>query len=653
MHENKPTIEELQHKIAELQKENKELKEKISSLEEFENNIYFSFFNSLKDFLWILDENANIIFTNNYALERLHYTKDELYQKNVLVVHPKEREDEVLQTVSDMISGKIDFCSIPIITKEGRYIPVETRVFRGVWNRKNVIFGISKDISELKLSEEKFSKAFDLISNAIAISELESGIYLDVNQKFLNIFELKKEEVIGKSSIDLGLFDAKTRKRVLNDFEKNGYLENYEIELNYKGKKIYALFSATKFFLQDKQCLMTTFQDITDLKLTQIELQKAKEKAEESDQLKTAFLQNISHEIRTPLNAIFGFSQLLKDNNLSNQEKNEFISLIQNSCSQLLSIVTDIITISSLDTKQEKIRISKVSINKLIDELLDMFQIQAKNKNITFSTKFKLNFKQSEIYTDRTKITQILNNLLSNALKFTEKGFIECGYTLVKSNYTSTPQYEMQFYVKDTGIGIKPELHEKIFERFLQVDQSTTKLYGGTGLGLAITKGFVELLGGRIWVESQVGKGSTFYFTIPFNPVNEISNLDIEDIKKDKPMILVVDDDDTSYLFIEVALKNLDYKLIRAENGQEAIDIVKTTPSISLILMDIRMPILEGYTATKIIKELRPELPIIAQTAYALESDIEKYSDIFDEYLTKPLRRNVLIEKIMKYIPNS
>jgi signal transduction histidine kinase len=249
------------------------------------------------------------------------------------------------------------------------------------------------------------------------------------------------------------------------------------------------------------------------------ELQWAKIRAEESNQLKTAFLQNMSHEVRTPLNAISGFSSMLNKPNLADDKKHEFIAIIQNSTTQLISIVNDILTISSIETKQERLNIDKVYINGIIYDLLAIFRNQITTKKISINVKPGLSDHQSDIFTDKTKVTQILTNLLSNALKFTHEGTIVFGYEVVEKEPSLDHQAKalhLQFYVRDTGIGINPDLHEKIFERFRQADLSINRNYGGTGLGLSISKGFVELLGGTIWLVPNTTGGVTFYFTIPY-----------------------------------------------------------------------------------------------------------------------------------------
>ncbi|MFP4024174.1 MAG: ATP-binding protein [Thiohalospira sp.] len=368
----------------------------------------------------------------------------------------------------------------------------------------------------------------------------------------------------------------------------------------------------------------------------------AKEKAEESNKLKTAFLQNISHEIRTPLNAISGFSGLLNIPDLSEEKRKKFVSIIQNSSNQLASMVTDILTISSLETKQIKSNIDKVCLNHIITDLLVTFKQQAIKNNISLNAKQTLTDKQSEIFTDKTKLIQILTNLINNALKFTHQGFIEFGYSLINNN--------LEFYVKDSGIGIDPKYHEKIFERFGKINTSTTKLFRGTGIGLPISKEYVELLGGKIWVLSEANKGSSFYFTIPYKPVFEIdNNPTLIKQNKNSRIVLVAEDEEYNFFYIKELLINKDIKIIRAKNGKETVEIFKEIPDIALILMDIKMPVMTGYEAAKIIKKLKPDLPIIAQSAYALY-EREKYERIFDDYIIKPIDGDYLLQKILKYI---
>ncbi|MGD9994787.1 MAG: ATP-binding protein [Salinivirgaceae bacterium] len=254
-----------------------------------------------------------------------------------------------------------------------------------------------------------------------------------------------------------------------------------------------------------------------EYKQINIELQKAIAKAEENDRLKTAFLQNMNHEIRTPLNAIAGFTQLLSRGDITDEERTSFGSIIENSSAQLVSIINDVLSIASLETKQETLAIEKVNINEVLTDLHAIFKPHADAKNVALGLHTQLSKEQSEIYTDKTKVTQILTNFLSNALKFTHEGHISFGYQLKDADKKPV----LEFFIEDTGIGIDSENIEKIFERFRQADLSISYKYGGTGLGLSISKGLVDLLGGTIRVSSEPGKGSTFYFTLPYQIKNE------------------------------------------------------------------------------------------------------------------------------------
>lgn len=384
-----------------------------------------------------------------------------------------------------------------------------------------------------------------------------------------------------------------------------------------------------------------------ELKEANTELLKAKDKAEESNRFKTAFLHNMSHEIRTPMNAIHGFSELLNKPGLTEEKRLRYTSIIQNSSNQLLSIVTNILTISSIETKQEKSELTKVCINDIIRDLYIIFNQKAIKQGITLNMQLELTDEQSVITTDKTKVIQILTNLLTNAFKFTHHGFIHFGYRLISDN----EQKVLEFFVKDSGIGIKPEFHTIIFERFRQAEAQIQEYYGGTGLGLSISKAFVELLGGKTRVESEPDKGSCFFFTLPYHPVeiepSIISTVFSSNLRK---TILVAEDEEINFILIEDLLMDMGHKVIRSKNGKEAVDFCLSNAPVDLVFMDIKMPVMDGYTAAKLIKNHRPELPLIAQSAYALENEIEKYQSVFDDYLTKPLKIDELKSILVKHL---
>ena len=510
---------------------------------------------------------------------------------------------------------------------------------------------------ELKNAEKKIKQSiikYETLANITPVGVFltkPNGYTTYVNPKWTTISGLSQSEALGYNWLNAVHPEDKIQTKkgwdLATNNKKSSYAEYRFIHPD--GSIKWVLGQAVPEIDTDNQIIgyVGTITDITEIKNYEKELIKTKEKAEESDRLKTAFLHNLSHEIRTPMNAIIGFSGFLTKPNLTDEKRNNFISIIINSSNQLLSIVTDILTISLLETKQEKINIDKVNVKNLLTELITIFEPQAISKNISISVEYDLNDQQSEIYTDKTKVTQILSNLITNSLKFTSKGYVKFGYKII----TKVELNEIEFFVKDTGIGIQPEYQEIIFEHFRQANKEIQQSFGGTGLGIAISKAFVELLGGKIWVQSEIKKGSTFYFTIPYNPVIETKKLSnkIPEISEPK-MVLVADDDDYNYIYIKKLLSVFDIDTVRANDGVETIEICKSNSDINLILMDIKMPLITGDKAAQIIKSKNPDLPIIAQSAYAMGSEKAKYKGIFDDYMVKPISKEILIKIMNKYL---
>ncbi len=383
------------------------------------------------------------------------------------------------------------------------------------------------------------------------------------------------------------------------------------------------------------------------------ELKIAKEKAEESDKLKSAFLANVSHEIRTPLNAILGFSELLTtpSSTLAKKEKEEYIRMIFSSGSNLQKLIDNIIDISKIESNQLKINYGPCDIKKAMSDLLSHFQEARKIKekeHINIQIDEESSDMRIILESDYYRFKQVFGNLVENALKFTESGYVKFGYKILDVEY-------IQFYVKDSGIGIRKEHTGWIFKRFRKIEDSD-KLYRGAGLGLTISKFLVEKLGGKIWVESTPGEGSVFYFTLPYK-------LAKEKVKTRKPQhtldyynwpdktILIAEDEPANIHFLEEIIKTTHARIILARNGQEAVETFKKHKDIDAILMDIKMPVMDGYQATQKIRELDSEIPVISQTAYASDDDMEKSKEMgMTDYIAKPVKPIKLLELIAKYI---
>ncbi|MBU2554092.1 MAG: PAS domain-containing protein [Bacteroidetes bacterium] len=398
--------------------------------------------------------------------------------------------------------------------------------------------------------------------------------------------------------------------------------------------------------------LLGALFDIDDQKKTEQDLLEAKEKAEESDRLKSAFLANMSHEIRTPMNGILGFADLLKTPGLAGEEQHKYIEIIENSGIRMLNIIKDIIDISKIEAGQMELNVKKSDINAQIRDIYNFFIPEAKSKQLKLSFVNSLPEEKAIIKTDFEKVYAILANLVKNALKYTSTGSIEFGYNLAGEHQP----VELEFYVKDTGIGIPKERQEAIFERFIQADISDKMAHQGAGLGLAISKAYVEMLDGKIWVESSAGTGSTFYFTLPYNAeqVREIADRQDAPSEKNninrKLKILIVEDDEVSAHLIDINSRMFVREILKARTGFEAVETCRNNPDIDLILMDIRMPEMNGYVAATKIREFNNEVIIIAQTAYGLSGDREKAIIAgCNDYISKPVNKNELLDLIEKY----
>ncbi len=523
---------------------------------------------------------------------------------------------------------------------------------------------LQKELTERRKTEKQLTHEKSLMNSMInSIPDLifykdRNNIYLGCNEAFCKFNEMTYSQIIGKSDYEIFSKDKADYFHTTdyNIIENKQTFRSESWETNSNGDKF--LLDTLKVPFNDENGnplgIVGICHDITERYKNEIALKNAKEKAEESDRLKSSFLANMSHEIRTPMNAIIGFSDLLVDSDTNIDEREELVSHINNNCNTLLHLIDDIIDLAKIEANELTIFIKETKINELFSELFDTFSGTRKKLNKQ-AIELKLN---REFYnpdftlnTDPYRIKQIITNLLDNAFKYTENGFVEFGYKIINELAL------VEFFVKDTGIGIPKDKQKEIFQRFNKIETDNTKLYRGTGLGLTITQNLVERLGGTIRVSSEVNAGSTFYFTLPLNiSANQTADQFRKDVIHDElkwknKTILIAEDEESNFRYLEMLLKNKGIKLLRAESGDEAIEICKKENTIDLILMDIKMPGINGLEATRKIKELKPKIPIIIQTAYAMQND-EKISIEAgcDDYISKPINKERLLNLLNKWM---
>lgn len=381
---------------------------------------------------------------------------------------------------------------------------------------------------------------------------------------------------------------------------------------------------------------MGTINDISNFKHIQSELEKARVKAEESEKLKTAFLNNISHEIRTPMNAIIGFSELISISELPSSKLKEYTNIIIRSGRNLLHTIDDILDISRISIGAIQIKKNNVNVDTLLKPIYQEYADIASVKGVSLILRANPTI---NIQTDELKLNRIFSNLIDNALKFTKRGEITVGIEEMPNEFVC--------YVKDTGIGIDKKYHEHIFQNFRQVEESNTRQFGGSGLGLSISKGLVNALGGKIWIESELDKGSTVYFTFPKDnePVNPIMTYPKKQVTY--PVyggkILIAEDEDSNFIYLNELISSQFDEILHAYNGIEAIEIYKQNQDIKLILMDVKMPLFNGFEASKVIKELKKDVPIVIQTAFSLSAEKDKQDLAYcDAYIYKPISNEML-----------
>ncbi len=611
----------------------------------------------------MLDTSGNILFCNPFLRELTGYSQEEVIGRNWFRLFvPPEGTDELLKVFAQMMEdGKYEkYYENEIVTKGGERLLIawNNSLLRDTDGKIIGTSSIGENITERKLAEKELKRMETILKETERIAKI-GGWEFDVStmkgtwtDETARIHELPpSENVIVETGLSFYREESKKKiEKAVGDAIEKGIPYDLELEMiTAKGTRKWVR-TIAQVVKKDNEVIKVfgSIQDITARVLINRELVKAKEKAEESDKLKSAFLANMSHEIRTPMNGILGFASLLKNPELTGKKANEYIDLIHQSGERMLNIINDLISISKIEAGQMQVNKDAVSVSGLLNELYLFFKPEAERKNIRLVSENQVSEDDDMISTDKTKIHIVLSYLIKNALKFTHSGSI--------SLKCKRKGDLLEFSVKDTGIGIPSDMRESVFERFRQVDTTMHSEYEGAGLGLSISKAYIEMLGGKIWVDSKPEKGSTFYFTLPYKgsagvTADENGMPGQIESESGSSTILIAEDDVSCQVLLREILGELGFSVLIAENGLEALETIKRHPEIEMVLLDIKMPVMDGFDAITQIRSIRPDLTIIAQTAYAYEEDREKIlSTGCNDYISKPIRKEELYSLIRKYI---
>jgi|GEM_PF-586925 len=617
---------------------------RTESLIEQTRQNYETFFNTIDDFLFVFDEQMNIVDTNSTVNQRLGYTHEDLNGQNALMVRPLEVHDQAIASIKLLLSGDQAYCTLPLLTKTGEEIPVETRVKRGMWNGQPVIFGVSKDISQIKLSEQKFATAFESNAAGMAITHFYSGMYLDVNNSFIEIFGYSREEVLGNTGSDLNIFvEPGIRNSITDQLEQGIPVRKLEIDLRSKNGDIKTtLVSCDTIFIGKEKCMLAVIVDISERKKAEQELQKARVEADKANQAKSDFLSRMSHELRTPMNSILGFAQLLEIGDL-NPKQLKGVHHIMHSGKHLLELINEVLDISRIESGRLSLSVEPVHVTQLVKEVMDIVQPMAAGRNI------KLSIGQCDenmfAKADRQRLKQILINLVNNAIKYNrENGSVSVS---CQCSPDRNDEKQLRISISDTGVGLTTEQIPKLFIPFERVGAEKTSTEG-TGLGLAVVKKLVEIMNGEIGVDSVPGEGSTFWIEMPQTERQQIKiaqGHSIQTNAADNTMltgtILYVEDNLSNIELVEQILSEQRPKisLKHVQSGNEALSAASGVKP-DLILLDLNLPDKHGSEVLEILKsnaEVK-HIPVVIISADAMPAQLKSLLKAgARNYLTKPI----------------
>ncbi len=610
------------------------------------------------------DRDYTMEFLSEGVKELTGYFPEDILQNGKIsyndIIH-KDDQENVWTEVQNAVKNRQHYQLVyRIITKSGD--------IRWVWEKGEGVFtkddelefleGFITDITErinaekaLRESEEKYRGIFENVQNVYYETSIEGTILVvSPSIRILSKGQYSIEDLIGKSMIDY-YSDLGDRQVILNELRSKGKVTDFEVSFKNKDGSLVPCSISANFIMDSNgqpKKIIGSMNDITDRKNVTEALKLAKDKAEASDKLKTSFLNNISHEVRTPLNGILGFAEIMSQPDLSDEDKTESLLMLRESSERLLNTITNYMDISLLTSGSLSVHNRDFSPAKILKEIFESFEAICSARNLVLMLKISGDDMNLIINSDPEIFQKIIIHLLNNAVKFTEHGSIDFGYHVHVN--------DIMFFVKDTGIGIGKESIEIVFDKFSKEEKGHLKITEGSGLGLSIAKGMTEILGGRIVAESVIGEGSCFsvYLPVAHKPSFLRQNIPLKDDKKIKQgdLILVAEDDDTNFFYLNALItRETVAKVLRAANGREAIEMFNANPGINLILMDMKMPEIDGFEATRQIKLLNPNVPIIAITAYAMSGDEDRIIAAgCDGYISKPINKKSLKDKMSEFI---
>ncbi len=626
-------------------------------LEQTKDN-YETFFNSISDPIFVYDLEGNILHCNIAGCQQLEYTENELIKKSVKFIHPTDKQEETDIVMKNLIEAKTNICTIPLLTKSGKQIPVEAKISSGSWNNQPVLFSIYKDLSQLQLSEKKFASAFQSSTAMMAISKVDNGQYVDINQEFVEALEYTRNELINRTNTELQLFiNRSMREIILNQLNNGLAVRKMEVQFRSKTGKIKTgLLSADIIYVGEDRCLLTVTMDITDRKKAEEQILQAREEAEKANTAKSEFLSRMSHELRTPLNAILGFAQLLEMGQLSDSQQKGVNHIIRGG-KHLLELINEVLDITRIESGRLSLSLEPVRLIDVFNEMIETVSLMAKNRQVDLIL-VESSENKTYVKSDRQRLKQILLNLINNAIKYNNpQGKVEI---LTQIIYNEEKPTTTKILITDSGRGISQENLQKLFNPFERIGAEQTEIEG-SGLGLAVVKKLLDAMHGKVGVESQPGKGSTFWIELPYCESglesfdNQLLNKTFNSAEFPQTgTIFYIEDNISNIELIEqiITSHRPNIKLLYNKSGNQAIELCRKYKP-DLVLLDLNLPDKHGSEILKLIlddDEIK-HIPVVIISADAMPQQLDKLLRIgAKKYLTKPLNIVEFLNVVDKYL---